>query len=155
MAPPAGKTEAPGVLLGDGGRTAPRLAGKVGHMQRPAAVPTAGAASLGRQPLVDACQKPEKGGIPQNIVVHFGGLLASQPETQPEGILAIKIPEGDSAQSITERDRRSPICPSKNLIVLSGYWQPSTCCLTLELSAPRASLLCWHFILHGRARAIC
>jgi len=32
--------------------------------------------------------------------------------------LAIKIPEGDSAQSITERDRHRPIGPSKKLIVL-------------------------------------
>ena len=45
-------------------------------MQRPAAVPTAGAASLGRQLLVNAYQKSEKGGIPQNIVIHLGCLLA-------------------------------------------------------------------------------
>ena len=32
--------------------------------------------------------------------------------------MAIKIPEGDSAQSITEPDRHGPIGPSKNLIVL-------------------------------------
>lgn len=37
------------------------------------------------------------------------------------GDLVIKIPEEDPTQSITERDRRGPIWPSKNLPVLRWF----------------------------------
>jgi len=75
--------------------------------------------SLGRELLVNAQQKSKKGGISQNAGIHWVGLLGVVTEDSTLGDLVIKIPEGDSSQSIIERDRPSPSWPSKKLPVLT------------------------------------
>src|SRR5690606_24287242 len=67
------------------------LTREVGDMQRPLAGPATLEPGSGCELFVDARGEAKKCGFSQN---------------SPEGILLIKIPEGDPVQNITERDRQ-------------------------------------------------
>ncbi|MDP1620123.1 MAG: hypothetical protein Q8M12_03950, partial [bacterium] len=91
----AAETEARVVIVLRFRQARSRFARIVGAVENAVTEKTSVSTRLRRQRLIDPLQQLKKLGVLQQGMAHFGGLLASKPETPPKGSF-VQVPRGGS-----------------------------------------------------------